>query len=148
MTGNVVQFPKPDQIIFICSVCKCQSWVIHESGIVECCNCETPATRHATEIGLLPGEWVKRFPDVPATVEKTEAGTVNVKAMGSVSFAMHSTFAGIQQWFTAGELEFIAAYHKDGRGKHWQNIKTEADKEWIIRKLTELLEYTKEIKCD
>jgi hypothetical protein len=137
---NITPFPKleTDKIIYVCS-CRCQSFRVLSSGKIECCNCETIQNESV-------GEWVKQLPKIPDEITATDAGTVKATALGSAEFAKLSVLREIDRWSKSNDLVFICAYHDNGTGKHWFNINSEHEKEWIIRKLENLLELTRSTK--
>lgn len=140
---NILQFPEPPTIIYICS-CRCQSFRIYPTGVIECTNCGESHVRHAD--GTPVGEWVKRLPDAPSAPERTDAGTMVVNSLGSADFARANTMRTINDWAKTDRLEVIAAYHKDGTGKSWHNINNENDKQHVLRKLRELVAYIEQTK--
>lgn len=139
MTDNVVKFPKPDQIIYKCH-CGCTSFFIHLDGKIECCNCLTDHANH----DATPGEWVKQLPPEPDVIEKTDAGAIKSSALGNVDFARSSVLRTVQDWAKDGVLQILIGYQEDGRGKHWLNIANQQEKEWCVRRITELLEHLKQ----
>ena len=145
MTDNVIQFPKPDAIIYVCS-CACQSFRIYATGVIECANCGEAHTRHAD--GTPVGEWVKQLPDVPAATDRTDAGTISVNAVGSVDFARASVVRKVTEWAKSETLALIIGYHNDGTGSHWTDITTEDQKQWVLRKLRELTAHVEKLKVE
>lgn len=140
MTGNVVQFPPPDQLIYVCD-CGCQSFRLYPSAAVECANCGLSHT-----VPDAVGEWLKQLPDLPETITRTDAGTITVKALRTPDFARAQVLRDLNDWAKSGELELIVGYRTDGNGKNWSNVQTQDQKEWVLRKLRQLTAHIEQSK--
>lgn len=137
MTDNIIQFPKPDQIVFVCG-CGCMSFFINDNNTVECCNCNDVKT------GSPPnGDWRIYLPDVPDDVTEDTGGKMSVRAIGSAEISRRMTIKQIQEWNTSGTLAMVSAYNDDGTGKHWFDITTETERNWILRKLQLVVDHVK-----
>lgn len=135
MTDNVIPFKQPELLIFVCS-CGCQSYRIQSDCTIECCNCHDVKAF---------GEWVKHLPPVLSDPpERTSAGTLIVTAHGSEELAKRRVLRDIELWMRNDELMLLSAFNKSGGGKHWFNLKTEDDKEFLLNRLAEMYAQVKE----
>lgn len=129
MTDNVIPFKPADPLIFVCG-CGCQSFRIQSNDTFECCNC------HDVKAS---GEWVKHLPDVPnEPPERDSGGTLAVTAIGNKEFAMRRVIRQIEDWAKSEELAALSAFTKDGSGKHWFDVETEEQKQWILRRINDI----------
>lgn len=121
-----------ESIVWVCS-CGCKSFFLHEGGDIECANCNV-YTAHAEN-----GRWANVLPELPDEVTTDDGGAINVKCVGSAEFARRRAMKRITEWSTADKLAAVFGYHHDGSGSHWTDIANEEQKQWVLRKLRELL---------
>lgn len=137
MTDNIIQFPKPDEIVFVCG-CGCMSFFINHNNTIECCNCND------IKDGSPPnGDWRKNLPDVPDNVTEDTDGKISVRAIGNSEIARRQTMKQIQEWSVSGTLAIVSAYNNDGTGKHWFDIETKEQQQWVLRKLQLVVDHVK-----
>lgn len=136
MNDNVVPF-KPtasaeeEQFVWICG-CGCQSFRLLSDGAIECCQCENQCNAHS--------EWRRDLPDPPDEVERDTSGTIIHTALGVPELARRRVLKTLDEWARDDELLMVAAYHKDGTGKHWLGIETQEDKDEVLDKLLDLIQ--------
>jgi hypothetical protein len=137
MTDNIIQFPKPDEIVFVCG-CGCMSFFVNANDTLECCNCHDIKNSSPPD-----GEWRKWLPDIPDNVTEDTGGKMVVRAIGSAEIARRQTLKHIQDWSTSGNLGMVSAYATDGTGKHWFDIETDEQRQWVLRKLQKTIDHIK-----
>jgi hypothetical protein len=144
--NDVIKFPTPavpekEDLVFVCE-CSCQSFYIKDDH-VECTNCGTVPC-----VSCTGSEWRKVLPVLPEDTStlKDDGGTVTSKVIDDDVFTMKRFIKGVNEWADNGELAALMSYNYDGAGKHWLTINTKERKEWVIRRMEEMLEYVRNKK--
>lgn len=145
--SNVVSLDTEGQdstlYIAVCINCGCRSFELLSSGQIECCNCGQRPTGYEEEV-----EWRRVLPEEPKNPDDVEGdgGTIGVRSMGVADIAMHSTMKVMNEWTKAGNATMLIAFGRDGAGKHWFDIHTEEQKEWVLRRLREVTAHIEKLK--
>jgi hypothetical protein len=162
MTDNIVTFggnqPEPTEepvvkevMLFTCHMCDCRSWKLLSTGAIECANCESyffvsDTCEEHTDDGIRG--WrriIEAAPEDPSTVPD-EGDTVNVRAMPDETLASRSVFRDMERWHQNKKLTFVGGYHEDGRGRWWIGAHNSEQRDWIVRKIEEIVENLKSTK--
>lgn len=70
--------------------------------------------------------------------ERDSGGTLAVTAIGNKTFAMRRVIRQVEDWAKSEELAALSAFTKDGSGKHWFDVETEEQKQWILRRIDDM----------
>lgn len=97
------------ELVFICK-CGCTSFILYESGVTECCNCETVSSDADR------GDWRLRLPPKPAEPEGMP-DTVKITHIGTSKGALQRVLDHGKSDNTA----FVIIGTKDGNVRTWGN---------------------------
>lgn len=131
------------QLVAICSECQCNTFKCFADGTVKCSYCETPLVpNHPNE-----ENWERCIPEPPAdpSIVK-EAKSTTRSGVPDNTMSRRRTLKIINKW--DGDIELVDGYHKDGTGRWWTNISTEEDREYVLRKVAEVIDWVVRIKID
>lgn len=131
--------------IACCPHCDCRSFELLSNGTIACANCQFDVQGSYQEVAA----WRRCLPEVPKGDPRDvpdDSNTVKVTALGHVEFARRSVMKHIEKWNKDGDLAAIFAYHRDGSGKHWSAAETEDQRDWVVRKMLEIIEHLKATK--
>lgn len=149
---NVVTFPgnqaepvQEEELLFTCGECNCRSWKLLSTGNIECANCGAyfnvnDTCEEHTDDGIRG--WRKIIATAPEDRANLpdEGDTINVRAMPDEDFASRSVFRDMERWFKSKKLVFVGGYHEDGRGRWWLGSHNAEQRDWIVRKIGEIME--------
>lgn len=125
--SEVVDFPKPEHLIWTCGHCGCSTFYLYNDGTSECAGCDFVSDG---------GEWVTPVADGPKHPEKDNAGSISTIAIGNPEFAKRRVLKKINE--NASELAFIAGWFEEGGMTSWCGAETDEQKAWVVRRLHEL----------
>ncbi|MGV2135156.1 hypothetical protein GOZ83_19705 [Agrobacterium vitis] len=127
MTIEVVDFPKPERLIWLCGECQSSTWFLYDDDVCECANCGNVSDA---------SRWVTPIRDAPQAPEETDGGTVIRTFVGSPELAKRRVMKKLAD--QTGKLAMLISYFEDGSGSHWIAAETVEQRDWTVRKLREL----------
>jgi hypothetical protein len=149
--GNVAQFkprpktPKPvepaERLLFVCGECQCRTFNLMSDGSIECSYCDEP---------LRPGEgeesqWRKCMPSHPEDTSKIKEDTgFSEHQLPDASMARRRTLKRVTEWEGAGTAAILGGVNKDAEGSWWVDFDTEEQRQWVLRRISEIREFVTE----
>lgn len=147
--------PQPE-LIFMCAYCNCSTWrLVKKScghGVIECAACEETIVDRDGE-DEAKASWyriVDSAPDNPEEVAKLkdDDGRVHNVDMGNEHVAIRRTMKKLTALMNENKLAFLGGYGKDGAGHWWVGAHNAEERDWIVKKMEEIIEYNKLLKYD
>lgn len=124
---SIINFPKPERLIFTCGHCGCSTFYLYDDETIECAGCNFKSNG---------GEWVTPLQSHSKSPEKDNSGSVDMIAIGSIEFARRRVVKRIMD--EQSDLAFVAGWFEEGGMTSWSGAETEEQKDWTVRKLREL----------
>jgi hypothetical protein len=137
---NVIPLKKEDtRLVWMCALCNCSSFYLYDDKTIECAGCHHPSEDN--------GEWVINLPNAPPveTITKDDGNLVNVVAWGSEEFSRRRVLKEVTKWNDDNRLTAMVGWSEDGGMRSWSSVNNEAQKQWLLRKISELAEHISKI---
>lgn len=136
---ETVELAEGERLVLVCKKCDCSTFQLRSDGQIECSMCDEfvePDTVHY--------DWMKLAPDTPEPgAEVQEGGAVLNNCLPSATMARDRVTKRLLEWNKGKSTVLISVYNDDGAGMFWTGAETEDQREWIIRKLNEVIDTTK-----
>lgn len=128
------------RLIYVCGNCDCRTFNLFADGSITCSHCDRELCPCEGGEGAQEN-WRRCVPNPPEDTSTlpTDAGTVNVHYMGDASYARSRTLKNINEW--GDKLVMVVGYHDDGSGRSWFDYETEEQRQWVLRKLAEVVKH-------
>lgn len=123
--GEVVGFKSPEELIWVCSHCKCTTFCLYSSGEIQCASC---GVRDVGE-----GQWARELPEPVGEPTETSYHDRNITSLGSPQTALKH----MMQHVNVDTLEALVAIESNSRVRTWGGyFSDDPDKrKWIRRQL-------------
>lgn len=135
--ADIVDLHKPERLMWLCGHCGCTTFRLYNDSTSECAACGSVSDG---------GEWVTPLADMPKSPEKDNGNSINVIGIGTIDFARRGVLKKITDKIE--DVAIVAAWFNDGSMTSWSGAETPSQRDWIIRKLRDLLEHFEAIPDD
>jgi len=139
---------EPTEFIYLCGNCDCRTFNLLASGTIICSSCDTPVKTEDRNDERWRQVIKTMEPQNPETITESDSGTLNVNMYADASLARRGTLKRIAQWEEGKELVMVGAYAVDGAGRHWFDVVTEDQRQWVLARLADLMAHVNSMKVD
>ncbi len=136
-----------ERMVYVCSNCSCRSYNLFADGSIACSYCELILS--PGDVGSEYGDWLK-CTDGAAVKDKDDFDPkpFDQHHFADCSLARRQITKKIMGWADSEQLEFITAFNTDGSATSWHNIETEEQRQWILDRMMEAMDYVEGLIID
>lgn len=137
---------KHEQYVLVCTECDNRTFNLFAGGKITCAFCDT-------EIKIAEDDDIRKWREVVARPSPKDDiapsnhadKVMSQNHMSDPSYASRFVASVINKWVDKQELVMLVGYKDTGEGRHWFDIRTEEQREWVLEKLTQLHDGLKEM---